>query len=155
VRWDGFPGPTHRPGDEGKVLASTDDYCQVMWTTGAQANRVEAVLNEHLVVAGRSEIKASVDDSLEFAADLSRTAVRTVLAEEGLTGLVAYAATTGALWSTGALSEDVIEFAQRRVAENAEVVEVASNLDPDDRAAFISAVAATVLAEASKGDSDV
>jgi hypothetical protein len=155
VRWEGYPGPNHRPGDEGRVLTATETYSQVMWTTGSQANRVEAVLNEHLSPAGRNPIKVSVDDSLEFASDLSRTAIRTVVSEEGVPGLLRYATTTGALWSTGTLSEDIVEFAQRQAAENPEVVEVASHLDADDRAAFIAAVASAVLLEASKGDSDV
>lgn len=157
VRWDGYPGPSHLATDEGKVLSSTDRYCQVMWTTGSQTGRVEPVPTEFLqpLGRGRSQISASLDDSLDVPEEsMGRTSVRQIVAEEGIRGLMQHAANGGALWSLGSLSEDVVDFAQRQAAENPEVAEVASHLDVDDRPAFIAAVTAAVLVEAAKGDSD-
>lgn len=152
VVWTGFPGPTHSSGDQGRVLSATEDYCQVLWTTGSQINRVEPVSNEHLSAAEKKDkIAETLDESLDFAG-LSHTAVRQVVEQEGVQALVVKMIDNGTLWSLAQLSDDVTEFAQKLASTNPEALVIMGYLDDDDQDYFLGKVATHILFEAASSD---
>lgn len=131
-------------GTMGQVLSCTAAYAHVQWPDG----RVGLYPTDDLhPVEGRSQVTASLDDSLEVGSLESLAGIQEVYEETGGEGLVSRLASSGYLSVYSSVAEEAFDFVTGRLQQDPMLRQLVAAMDPEEADQVFRKVAASLLNE--------
>lgn len=147
VTYGGQPTEELTPGDRGKVMASTQTYAHVLWTTGSSKGQVSIHLADDLHTAARGdEVSAALDDSLDVG-ELRTTAARAVFEDSGAPGVLARLSEDGYLSGFADAADEALAVVTAHLRADPALVGALAGLDESDADLVLRSAAAVVLQE--------
>lgn len=135
-------------GDEAKVIASTPDYCHVVWQGGLRRGSIDLISAADLTPLNRMVMPGTVEADLHDTFGFEVVGMRQVFDEAGESGVLNVLAQAGHLSSLAAYAQEALEAVTAQVRTDPSIRRVLADLDADEAESVIEVAAAALLRDA-------